>query len=446
MSSDQSYHPDPEKLSDLANEWYSQAIRLDTFKTQLVDAVTGIDWTGSGRDAAVDAAHDLAAQAQDVIDKINAWADRLADESNKLQDQLNAEHLFEILFGPFFVVGLAAAFVLTPIAVVPLAEVLAGALTALEVGVELASTVGTFAAGFTVFGALSAALDFAQLGIVDAATSQPFKPTWVDGVMIGTGALAGGFLPGMADPVIAKLGGKVPDPIPPVETLNGPPGSAPSVQVSTHGGSASALPVPRPQEEPAAGDTVSSPSLAISFADGHESTALTPRPVTEAPVQPIRSPTAGRPAGVSGGTSITGAPRVPSAGTVHPPEVAPSTGVTGGGRIPPAGTHAAYPRAGRRGGRYAGSRWVGVAATADAPLRGLRAVGGELDAGLPGEHPRGCQLGQLGQCRRTAAGQITGIAGHATVGRPSGDTAQRAAPYGCTEQSSGTTTHAGQAG
>src|SRR5262249_31212114 len=156
----------------------------------------------------------------------------------KIEDQLRAQKIAEILMWIFMGIGLVLSVALGPIAA-GLARILAAVLEALGMGITAAARIGTFVAGVIVYGALSVVLDFSQLAIVDAVGHTPFQPTWVDGFMIGLGAFAGGLMPGVSAAKIAEEManlGKIPRPSPFTKGGTGMTGPTPTQIPRAEGG------------------------------------------------------------------------------------------------------------------------------------------------------------------------------------------------------------------
>ncbi|HEV7934567.1 MAG TPA: hypothetical protein VGP70_19955, partial [Actinomadura sp.] len=239
-------------IYDLGNQWIRMGDELYRQKTNLTDAIGALGWRGTAFTTAQDTwlnhmtvvLDDAADAAWKTGEGINAYADDIKKQAEKMADENNKAYLINI-FG-FFLGVVTAPLTFALGALLPLLAEIAASLV--EVIGQLAArlgTLGTIAAQFTVgavTGAVSSfAIDMAANALASAATHTSVTIDWAhEGLNIGLGAALGGVLGGGLGGLAAK-GGKFsgfdlpPGSVPTGAPKGGPGGGKPSNPTSSGG-------------------------------------------------------------------------------------------------------------------------------------------------------------------------------------------------------------------
>ncbi|MDN3354939.1 hypothetical protein QWU11_20300, partial [Actinomadura sp. DC4] len=243
-------------IYDLGNQWIRMGDSLYSEQETLDDKVASLGWNGEAGTAAWDTwANNIAKvmfnaadTAWKVGEAINAYADGIKDQAQKMAKQDNAQTLATI-FG--FILGAFTAIFSELASLIPLLARIIGSLV--NVMSAIATRVGTLGAslfGFTAGAATGAAaslgFDMVAMGLGDLAAHNPFHVDWKsEAGNMGLGAALGGIFGAVGTADAAK-----PQPGPDAPFATGTPGGPPTPK----GGSPrdSALPGAAPGARPGA--------------------------------------------------------------------------------------------------------------------------------------------------------------------------------------------------
>ncbi|HWB37706.1 MAG TPA: hypothetical protein VHA75_16955, partial [Rugosimonospora sp.] len=197
--------PDPAKLRDLAARWQAIANQLADLAATVTSSVSGTNWTGDGKNAAMTAAGGVSTVIGQAATNAQAMADGLNDFAGKIEDALKAEEasFWATLIGALLdIASLGLAGIFTA-AIKALSELLVEVLTAVGAELETATVLANFAANAFVFGGFSAISNITTQLSSEAIAGEHLH---VDPLSVGISVLDGGLTAGLIGP--AFTGGR----------------------------------------------------------------------------------------------------------------------------------------------------------------------------------------------------------------------------------------------